>query len=90
MRFQFSLATLLICVTVLAVVAGISIAVPVRDLPDPNVMPGISQADSVVELPRRPSPVEVLERVLTWGIPALAATLGVLWIVRWRRAGRER
>ena len=31
MRFQFSLATLLVCTTVLAVVCAVSVALPVRN-----------------------------------------------------------
>ena len=82
MKLQFSLATLLVCVTVLAVVAAVAAKVPVQ-------ASGleISWYDGTYDRP--PNAAELASR-LAWSWPlALAATLGVLWAIRRLKSRRH-
>jgi hypothetical protein len=88
MRFQFSLATLLVCITVLAVVAAISIKIPVsgRELiPDP-VPFGL---EVWFPFSRPPKLVDIALRMALWGPVAVTATLAVLWAIRRLKFRRE-
>ena len=109
MKLQFSLATLLVCVTVLAVVCAFAIRRPVIDLrtnnydkpflgdplgdplgyPLPADAKIISISKSHFTFERPPNVSEIALRFVTWGIPAIAATLGVLWIVRRLKSRRH-
>ena len=83
MKFQFSLATLLICMTVLAVVCAICVKVDVVEQVAPQ--PGTLRAkfkNAMQTVVRHPTAPEVAWRMAMWGTPAIAATLAVLWIVR--------
>ena len=53
MRFQFSLATLLVCVTVLAVVAAIAALMPVRESRVSGMRVLSAKWNSGVYVPRR-------------------------------------
>jgi hypothetical protein len=65
MKPQFSLATLLVCLTVLAVVSAVASRRPVPD--------------SRFPFKRLPNAPEIALRFALWGTPAVAATLAVLW-----------
>ena len=78
MKLQFSLATLLICMTVLAVVCAISIKIPAINMvidPDPF-------SSGFVPFSRPPTLSEIAIRLAVWGPTTIAATLGVLWTFR--------
>jgi hypothetical protein len=83
MKLQFSLATLLICMTVLAVVAAIGTAFQVhyRTL---GMMTGF-----IYEWSGPPSASELVWRIILWGPVAIAATLGVLWAIRRLKSRRH-
>ena len=100
MRFQFSLATLLVCMTVLAVVCALAVAVPVRQsfyFPDTENEGGplpigfFRQPIKTIEYiyPRPPTAIDISWRVAVWGTPAVAATLGTLWAIRRLKSRRE-
>jgi hypothetical protein len=82
---QFSLATLLICVTVLAIVAGMSTVIPVTHVVNvsyeagpvaPTLLP-----DKVYEH-YRPEARDIAWRLALWWPISIAGTLAVRWIVR--------
>jgi hypothetical protein len=82
MKLQFSLATLLVCMTVLAVVAAVAAKMPVQ-------ASGleISWYDGTYDRP--PNAAELASR-LAWSWPlAIAATLGVLWTIRRLKSRRH-
>ena len=85
MKLQFSLATLLVCVTVLAVVCSIAGRIKVHQ---PAVTRSIVVSGSNISGTFRPArdrpPItsEVAERVALWGIPSIATTLAILWLIR--------
>ena len=90
MKLQFSLATLLICMTVLAVVCAVSLTLPVYETTRVGLVPpwfspdGISQpklTESIYD-EHQPTGSDVIRRLAIWWPPALATALGVLWIVR--------
>jgi hypothetical protein len=95
MKLQFSLATLLVCMTVLAVVCTIAISVPVHEkefgiTPPPPA--GSPRGPYVwIELPEThpPTASAIASRLALWGPPAVAATLGVLWTIRRLKSRRE-
>jgi hypothetical protein len=92
MKLQFSLATLLVCVTVLAIVAFFAGAVKVEE-------PGqvwdlrISATDAVKSFhraySRSPTANEIIARSAIWGTPAVIATLVLLWTIRRLKSRRE-
>ena len=91
MRFQFSLATLLVCMTVLAVVSAICAMVQIPKTTITKVEKTAFaewQETSVVDS-RRPNPVEIGQRLAWADPPAIAATLGVLWTVRRLKSRRH-
>jgi hypothetical protein len=92
MKPQFSLATLLVCMTVLAVVAAISTAVPVQWTPAEALARRMT-SDGIFlsgwDPPRRANASEVIGRVAIWGLPAIAATFGVLRLIRRLKSRRE-
>ena len=84
MKLQFSLATLLICMTVLAVVIAICAAIPVSEFvntEDPFAMP--------MEIHRSPTLGEMAFRVSTWGVLAIANTIAALWTIRHLKSDRH-
>jgi hypothetical protein len=84
MRFQFSLATLLVCMTVLAVVIAICAAIPVTDFvntEDPFAL--------AMEIHRSPTLGEMAFRVSTWGVLAIANTIAALWTISRLKSGRH-
>ena len=84
MRFQFSLATLLVCMTVLAVVSAISAKMPVwlsvHRVTYENGL-NTTYADMVL-VPKSPKLNDILWRSAFFGMPAIVASLGVLWTIR--------
>jgi hypothetical protein len=96
MRFQFSLATLLVCMTVLAVVCAVSVTLPVqqkvRDWVDPprySAVGKMSQERHTVYRWRSPSIENITWRVIVWGPLAFAATLAMLWTIRCLKSRRH-
>jgi ABC-type Fe3+ transport system permease subunit len=88
MKLQFSLATLLVCVTVLAVVTAISTTIPVHQIVHTYATDEWSMQLSG-EFDRQPFVSEITFRV-AWGGPlAVAATLAILWAIRRLKSRRE-
>jgi hypothetical protein len=81
MKLQFSLATLLVCLTVFSVVAGICASRPVDQFAVGTIMDQ--------EPMRTPNVREVFWRMAYWEPPILAATLGVLWTIRRLKSRRH-
>jgi hypothetical protein len=91
MKLQFSLATLLVCMTVLAVVCAVAAVIPVYEetvgkpvvtvetLPHGGKRTIVSQEYSVCHRATLPN---IAMRVALWGTPALAAALILLAIGR--------
>ena len=88
MRFQFSLATLLVCMTVLAVVAAISTAMPVHQIVHSYATDEWSMG-LTGEFDRQPFVSEITFRLAWAGPLALAATLAALWSIRRLKSRRE-
>jgi hypothetical protein len=82
MKLQFSLATLLICMTVLAVVCAFAISVKVFKPAVKFVLPGdTSEHIARKALYRTLTVAEVTLRIVLWGASAIAATLIVLRVI---------
>ena len=91
MKLQFSLATLLIGLTVLAVVIAISAKIPVwLSVHRVTYENGLytSYADMVL-VPKSPKLNDILWRSAFFGMPAIVASLGVLWAVRRLKSRRH-
>jgi hypothetical protein len=101
MKLQFSLATLLVCVTVLAVVCGVSINLPVythrtrmtttvfyKD-GKPDYGNQINSAPETVTESLPPTGPEIVRRIAWAGPLSIAATLAVLWSIRRLKSRRE-
>jgi hypothetical protein len=86
MRFQFSLATLLVCMTVLAVVCGLAAIIPVHE-PFPLGLEKNYAGKLIViwegdgYLSRRPIANEITWRIATWGSESVTAALIMLAVV---------
>lgn len=91
MKLQFSLATLLVCVTVLAVVCAIAVTIPAHELVKAGT-PGITaffngrpvyetyNSDRIC--PRLLTGWDIVTRVVLWGTPTIFVTLAALWLIR--------
>jgi hypothetical protein len=98
MKLQFSLATLLVCMTVLAVVCAVAAVLPVyeetlgtpaitvENLPDGSTRT-IERQDYSES--HRPTTFNISTRVTLWGTPALAGTLTALWAIRRLKSRRH-
>ena len=84
MKLQFSLATLLVCMTVLAVVCCIAAVIPVHEsaVTSPSGPPFDLAFGPIVNLRRRPELNEVIQRVATFGLPAVGIAIVALWTIR--------
>ena len=96
MRFQFSLATLLVCTTVLAVVATACTRLLVADSQIVQTSRGLdlgflSIAPTVENrnFTRPPVASEAALRMAWAGPLSIAVTLGVLWAIRRLKSRRE-
>jgi hypothetical protein len=98
MKLQFSLATLLICMTVLAVVCAVAAILPVYEetLGEPVVTAETlpDGAEHITEIQdysesHRPTVTNIAMRVALWGTPTLAATLAALGLARRLKSRRE-
>jgi hypothetical protein len=87
MKLQFSLATLLVCMTVLAVVLSYSISKPVIEPLDYSNALGPFWSDH--DIARNPTLREVSFRFLCFGPPALIGTLAALWAIRRLKSRRH-
>ena len=87
MKLQFSLATLLILVTVMAVVLSYCISKPVIEPLDYSNPMGPFWSDH--DIARNPTFREVSFRFLCFALPAVAATLAVLWAIRRLKSRRH-
>jgi hypothetical protein len=86
MKLQFSLATLLVCMTVLAVVCASAAMIPV------HVQTAVSWNGNwphVDQINHSPNPSEVARRLAIGSPLALAATLAILWAIRRLKSRRE-
>jgi hypothetical protein len=92
MRFQFSLATLLVCVAVLGVVVAICVGVKVHEPAVHSIIrtPGLT-AEYATASPydRPPTAIEVAYRLVVLGVPCVAATLVVLWTIHRLKSRRH-
>jgi hypothetical protein len=89
MKLQFSLATLLACMTVLAVVCAACAMVPVhQSVGGSYTIAGIIHTD-ISEWDDSPEVNDVLRRFSIWSPLSVAATLGVLWAVRRLKSRRH-
>jgi hypothetical protein len=102
MRLQFSLATLLLFVTVVAAVTAACVAVPVYDTGwiKPFLLPEIEEFASYRQLPqpksveigvapRRPKSSEILCRIAIYWPITLGSLAAMLWIVQRKKSERE-
>ena len=95
MKLQFSLATLLVCVTVLAVVCALAVALPVNErtiskTPGRSLAPdGLPVTYEMIHYRHKPTPWEVTARTALWGSPAIVLTLGLAWAIRRLKSRRE-
>jgi hypothetical protein len=93
MKLQFSLATMLVCVTVLAVVCVLAIRLKVHQPEMPTGVYSLSgQSAEELVIPANdhsPAPSEAAKRLALWGPLSVAATLGALWAIRRVKSHRE-
>jgi hypothetical protein len=98
MKLQFSLATLLVCMTVLGVVTAISVALPVHQLVKANESaqigfhngkPVFAFWDTDHALVRSATGIDIAWRLALWGPLAVGSILGVLWAIRRLKSRRE-
>ena len=91
MKLQFSLATLLVCVTVLAVVCCIAAVIPVHEfaVTSPSGPPFDSAFGPIVNLRRRPELSEVIQRATMFGLPAVGIAIVALWLIRRLKSRRH-
>src|SRR5262245_62964329 len=91
MKLQFSLATLLVCITVLAVVCGLAISItvekkaqwPSRSKLEWGAVSGYYYGPAIeVVYQEKPTATQITHRLALWGPVSLVATLGVPWIGR--------
>ena len=83
MKLQFSLATLLVCMTVLAVVTAICAMKPIVVVEDKPI-------SAVAEpIQRPPSLSETAGRMAAWGPLSMAVTLAALWAIRRLKSRRQ-
>jgi hypothetical protein len=94
MKLQFSLATLLVCVTVLAVVCAVSVnadVVETRLVPKTTLVPLTPFTRGVIwppieatakEIHRSPTRADIVWRLAIWGPNSVIATLVLLWSIR--------
>jgi hypothetical protein len=95
MKLQFSLATLLVCMTVLAVVIAIAVAMPVYQVEssyDASEMRGgtpVLVRRTIAYEVRKPTAEDIILRLM-WAAPSsIAATLGVRWAIRRLKSRRH-
>jgi hypothetical protein len=98
MKLQFSLATLLVCMTVLAVVCAVAIEMPVFVERQSSIFDLATTLPSGIRtaafkdsysFKRPPDGIDIAWRLALWGPSAIAATLGVLWAIRRLKSRRE-
>ena len=82
MRLQFSLATLFICTTVLAMVCAVCVAVPARDSVSLQVKDRVKIVYGKHAFIRPLTTSEIAQRLAIFGPASVAAALVVLWIGR--------
>ena len=88
MKLQFSLATLLVRMTVLAMVAALSVGLPMYK----TTWLTARQSDELGGLLEMAYPItawEIVHRFVLWGPPTLATTLGALWAIRRLKSRRH-
>jgi len=89
MKLQFSLTTLLVCMTVLAVVCAASIAIPMREVVQGPVYLIPKPVYESTEITRSPTVAETVRRIAIWSPAAIAGTLAGLCIVRRLKSRRH-
>jgi hypothetical protein len=98
MKLQFSLATLLVCVTMFAAVCAFAIHYPVVDIaiddgPFGDPLPAgakiISVAKNHTTFERPPNVREIALRFVKWGTAAVVVMLGTPWLIRRQKSRRH-
>jgi hypothetical protein len=99
MKLQFSLATLLVCMMVLAVVCAASVTVPVNaerylsiELTNPPMGHVKIRTEGrlvVYGYHRPPTVPEIALQIGLRGLPAVATTLALTWAIRCLKSRRE-
>ncbi len=94
MKLQFSLATLLVCMTVLAVACIASVTIPIYEKLDTNRhVPIVEGGIYIVGWTRsdrhRPTREDIAWRSVVWGPAAIAGTVVVLWAIRRLKSRRH-
>ena len=93
MKLQFSLAKLLICVTVLAVVCAFAVTLTVKEITFPSLPRNFSGEEintfSLLSYSHPPTGWDITRRLAFWDTPAVTVTLAGLWIVRGLKSRRE-
>jgi len=89
MKLQFSLATLLVCVTVLAVVCWFSMMIPVKGEALVSSGPDPFGIEVMFPYSRMPQFADIAVRLALWGPLAIAATLGVQSTIRRLKSRRH-
>ncbi len=92
MKLQFSLATILICIAVLAVVCAICVQIPVTEEFDAPPLPGAPQSShpafSIID-ERPPTLLETGQRLAIWWPSSIAAIFTARWAVGRLKFRRE-
>jgi uncharacterized membrane protein len=83
LKLQFSLATLLVCVTVMAVVCGVCLQIPVMKPHHFTIagQPMYLLTDSGEYANQPPTTSEIVQRLAIWVPTSIAATLAVQWSI---------
>ena len=95
MKLQFSLATLLVFMTVLAVVCSLAVEIDIAEtriifIAGSMIRPADTWEHQRCEIIHRsPTALETIERIFMWGIPSIAATLGILSTIRRLKSRRH-
>ena len=90
MKLQFSLATLLVCMTVLAIVCTVCAKINVVEQVEPELGTlRFRLRNAVVTVVRQPTASEAAWRVALWGPPAVVGTLAIFWAIRRLKSRRH-
>jgi hypothetical protein len=98
MKLQFSLATLLVAVTLICVIASIASLAFCIKIHEPMERTsywssnngGISIESIRQPYDRSPTLLEFARRMALWGTPAITGTVGLLWAIRRLKSRREK
>jgi hypothetical protein len=89
MKLQFSLATIFVCVAVMAVVLTYCVSKPVVEPAPYSDSPFDKGIFNLYDSARNPTLGEVLLRFCCYAPPSLAATLAIFWGIRRLKSRRH-